>query len=69
MICLCNQLAQVPQPWFLHLHWLGHLPSLNSPAPFVHSHSLIECYTRLSKSSEYYVALRAIMSEKIKFPV
>ena len=31
-LCWCGQLAQVPKPRLASSHWLGHLPSLASPA-------------------------------------
>ena len=39
-------------PSSLHLHWLGHLPSLASPALFTRSHGLIEYYTNISKPEQ-----------------
>ena len=42
-----------PSPGSLRSHWLGHLPSLASPAHFARSKFFIECYTNISKSLDY----------------
>ena len=34
--------------------WLGHLPSLASPARFTLSHGFIECYTQVQKLTLAY---------------
>ena len=47
--CWCGQLGQVPQPGLLHLHWLGHLPSLASHTYFACSQGFFEYYMNISK--------------------
>ena len=44
-------LDRSPSPGSLRSHWLGHLPSLASPARFGRSKSFIECYRNIIKSS------------------
>ena len=39
-------LGQVRQVSSLCLHWLGHLPSLASPACFARCQDIFECYTK-----------------------
>ena len=41
----CGRLGQVPQPRLASSHWLGHLPSLASPARCAPSKIFIESYT------------------------
>ena len=41
LLCWCGRLGHGPSPGLLHSHWLGHVPSLTSPARFTCSHDFI----------------------------